>query len=263
MKFKLRTQNFKLRTSNELASANDCEAGGSRTFRVRSSEFRVQSFVLAFAALCLLAGCEKGQEQRDALDTADKRMKVGAFAGAAQAYEAALDGTEKTAEVHYKLAMLYDEKLKSPLDAIHHYERYLTYLPKGGHAKEATTAKADCEKRLQTKMSKEGLMSTAEAVRLRGINERLTQRIAELSVPRPNVGPRTANPDEKDPLPPGAKQYVVAKGDTLALIAMKFYKNRAMASHIKDANFNQLGGKDILHLGQTLIIPELPAKKKR
>ncbi len=259
----LLTLNSELLILNAPLFASTRQSAEPISLRVQSSEFRVRSFVLAFAALCLLAGCEKGQEQRDALDTADKRVKVGAFAGAAQAYEAALDGTEKTAEVHYKLAMLYDEKLKSPLDAIHHYERYLAYLPKGGHAKEAATAKADCEKRLQTKMSKEGLMSTAEAVRLRGINERLTQRIAELSAPKPNVGPRTANPDEKDPLPPGAKQYVVAKGDTLALIAMKFYKNRAMASHIKDANFNQLGGKDILHLGQTLIIPELPAKKKR
>lgn len=223
-----------------------------------------RSFI-AMAIACILAGCEKGQDQRDALDTADKRVKVGAFNEAIRAYESALDGTAKSAEVHYKMAVLYDEKLKSPLDAIHHYERYLAYTPTGSRAKESAAAKADCEKRLQTKMSKEGLMSTAEAVRLRGVNERLTQRIAELSVPKPNTntGPRTPNPNEKDPLPPGSKQYVVAKGDTLASIAMKFYKNRANAPHIKDANFNQLGGKDIIRLGQTLIIPELPAKRKR
>ncbi len=220
---------------------------------------------IAMLIACSLAGCEKGQDPRDALDTADKRVKVGAFNEAIRAYESALDGTAKSAEVHYKMAVLYDEKLKSALDAIHHYDRYLAYMPTGIHAKESTAAKADCEKRLQTKMSKEGLMSTAEAVRLRGVNERLTQRIAELSAPKPNTntGPRTPNLNEKDPLPPGSKQYVVARGDTLASIAMKFYKNRAMAPHIKDANFNQLGGKDIIRLGQTLIIPELPVKKKR
>ena len=223
----------------------------------------MRSVFLAIVAACALVGCEKGREQKDALDTADKRVKVGAFNEAVRAYESALDGTAKTAEVHYKIANLYDEKLKSPLDAIHHYERYLAYAPTGSHAKEAANAKADCMKRLQTKMSQEGMMSTAEAVRLRGVNERLNQRIAELSVPKPNTGPRTANPNEKDPMPPGAKQHLVSKGDTLASIAIKYYKNRAMSSHIKDANFNQLGGKDIIHIGQTLIIPELPAKKKR
>jgi nucleoid-associated protein YgaU len=54
----------------------------------------------------------------------------------------------------------------------------------------------------------------------------------------------------------------VAKGDTLASIAFKYYRSKALASRIKDANFNQLGGKDIIKPGMTLIIPEAPKRRK-
>ena len=99
------------------------------------------SFVLmaAFA----IVGCDKIDQQREALDTADKRVKAGAYRDAIRSYESALDGTAKTADVHYKIAVLYDDKLKEPLDAIHHYDRYLELSPSGGHAKEATAGRTD------------------------------------------------------------------------------------------------------------------------
>ena len=65
-----------------------------------------------------------------------------------------------------------------------------------------------------------------------------------------------------DKMPPGARTHVVEKGETLASISFKYYRNRANSSRIKDANYNQLGGKDIIKPGMTLIIPE-PAKKKK
>ena len=79
-------------------------------------------FILLVVALAI-AGCDKVDQQREALDTADKRVKAGAYRDAIRSYESALDGTAKTADVHYKIAVLYDDKLKEPLDAIHHYER--------------------------------------------------------------------------------------------------------------------------------------------
>ena len=128
--------------------------------------------------------------------------------------------------------------------------------------KEARSALSDCEKRLQAKMSKEGFMTTGEAARLRNENESLRKLIMDLRNPKAPAVRAAADPAKPDVLPPGATEYVVREGDTLASIANKFYKNRSMASHIKDANFNQLNGKDTIKPGQTLIIPEAPKRRK-
>ena len=209
-----------------------------------------------------LSACDKADAQRESLETADRRVKEGAYRAAIRSYEAVLDGTAKTADIHYKVAVLYDDKLKEPLDAIHHYGRYLELAPSGGHAKEAKAGRAECEKHLQTKMTKEGFMTTTEAVRLRNENESLRKLITDLRNPKPPPPPRSVDPSKPDALPPGAQQHIVVPGDTLASIALKYYKNRAMAGNIKDANFNQLGGKDIIRPGQALIIPEAPKRKK-
>ena len=57
------------------------------------------------------------------------------------------------------------------------------------------------------------------------------------------------------PIPPGARTHVVAKGDTLASIATKFYKNKARAKDILDANFYSVDAATKLKIGQTLTIP--------
>ncbi len=223
----------------------------------------MMKLVLAVVLALTLVACDERDARRDALDTAEKRAKAGAPREAIRAYESALDGTPKSADIHYKIAVLYDDKLKSPIDAIHHYERYLELAPAGGRAKDARTAKADCEKQLQLKLEKDGFMTTGEAARLRNENESLRKIIAELRNPKPPPPSKVADLSKPDVMPPGSKVYTVQRGDTLASIAIKQYKNRTYAGHIKDANFNQLGGKDIIRVGQQLIIPEPPAKKRK
>jgi nucleoid-associated protein YgaU len=210
-----------------------------------------------------VSGCEKVDTRRDALEVAQKRAKVGAYTEAIATYESALDGTAKSADIHFKIAVLYDDKLKRPLGAVHHYERYLALAPDGAHAKDAKVAKADCERRLEIKPAREGLMTQAEAVKLRARNERienenklLLQRIKELGGTSPLIPPKP----EKPAHPPGTQEYTVVAGDTLAGIAQKFYKNRALAGHLKDANAVRLGGKDIIRPGDVLIIPDRPAR---
>ncbi len=218
---------------------------------------------LAVAAV-LFTGCEKQDAAREAVDLGDKRAKLGAYKEAVRAYESALDGTAKTAEVHYKLGVLYDDKLKTPLAAIHHYDRYLELAPAGGRAKEAKTARADCDKRLNLALKDTGLMTTAEAARLRNENERLRKDLADSRAAKPTPPPHAAGAGAggTDKMTPGARTHVVEKGETLASISFKYYRNRANAGKIKDANFNQLGGKDIIRVGMSLIIPDLTKKKK-
>ena len=210
----------------------------------------------------MLAGCDKQDPQRDAVARAEQQVKAGAFRQAIRAYESALDGSAKTADIHYTIAVIYDDKLKEPLDAIHHYDRYLELAPKGGRVKEANSAKADCEKRLQLKITKEGYMTTGEGMRLRNENESLRKTIADLRNPKPTPASEMPDPSKPDTMSPGAKRYSVARGDTLGKIAIKFYNNRAYAGHIKAANYNQLRGGDALQVGMILIIPESPGKKK-
>jgi len=216
-----------------------------------------------FILLALIfAGCNREDQTKDAIDIGDKRMKLGAYPEAIRSYESALDGTPKTADVHYKLAVLYDDKLKAPLSAMHHYERYLDLAPEGAHAKEAKSAHADCEKKLNVTMKEGGFMTLAEGARLKNENETLRKQNAELRVPKTPVPPRVPTPGGVDPAPAGSRKHVVAKGETLASIASKYYQNRAQSKRIKDANFNQLGGKDTIKAGMILIIPEGPKKKQ-
>ena len=222
----------------------------------------LRSASLVVATALLLTCCEKQDSSREAVDLGDKRAKLGAFKEALRAYESALDGTAKTAEVHYKLGVLYDDKLKTPLAAIHHYDRYLELVPTGGRSKEAKTARADCDKRLNLALKDTGLMTTSEAARLRNEIEGLRKKITELQTAKPTPPPHMPGSGGTDKMPPGARTHVVEKGETLASISFKYYRNRANSSRIKDANYNQLGGKDIIKPGMTLIIPE-PAKKKK
>ncbi len=69
----------------------------------------------------------------------DARRKAadGDFIQAINLYENALDGSPDSADIHYQLALLYDDKMNEPLHALHHFKRYLTLAPAGPHAEEA------------------------------------------------------------------------------------------------------------------------------
>ena len=210
----------------------------------------------------IFAGCNRQDQSQEAIELGNKRVKVGAFKEAIRAFESALDGTAKTADLHYKIAVLYDDKLKSYISAVHHYDRYLEFAPDGAHAKEAKVARADCDKKLHVVMKDGGFVTVAEGNRLRNDNEVLRRQLVELQNPKPAPVPRLPKPNEADPTPVGARSHVVRKGETLASIAFNYYRNKAQATVIKNANLNQLGGKDIIKPGMTLIIPQLPAKKR-
>ena len=229
------------------------------------------------AALLAGAGCQKQADTtKSEIEKAERLYRAGEFTKAIPAYEAALDGTVKTAELHYKIATIYDTKLKAPLDAIHHYDRYLDLVPTGKKADDAKGTRKECEKTLQAKMNNEGFMPQSQAARMR---RELTELSAEKNYYKAIITdnkriltdkgvivkefpPTPKNPEQaaKDDLPQGTKEYKVKAGDTLASIAFTVYKNRGLAGHIKDANQVQLKGTDKIFVGQTLIIPDPPRR---
>jgi nucleoid-associated protein YgaU len=219
----------------------------------------MRRILAATAAMLALSGCDKLITDRPAekIAAAEKKAKAGDHRGAIQIYETALDGAETTPEVHYRLAVIYDEKLKRPVDALHHFSRYLELAPKGSFAKEAAAFKKEAEGKLGRTGRGSGPASQSELVRLKNENLNLQkqlleakQRTAALSVSAAKRADET-----KAPLPPGAKRHVVVSGETPASIAQKYYGTRARAQDILDANHNQLGGKNVIRPGQTLIIP--------
>ena len=197
---------------------------------------------------------------------ADAKVVEGDFVRAIGLYESTLDGSPASADVHYRLALLYDDKMNDPLNALHHFKRYLTLAPNGSHATDAKNFMKRDELALLTNLSGDTVVPRAEAARLR--NENLTlrkdledQRAAAHSVASTNKKPtlrethvEKASAAHKKP-DSHARTYVIKRGDTLASIARKFYKSSARWKEIRDANARTIDNPENLKVGETLVIP--------
>lgn len=218
---------------------------------------RLPLLCLTIAALSL-AGCDRSpfDKTEHALDEGQKKQASGDAQGAANIYERALDGTAKTANTHFRLALLYDEKMGDAIGSIYHLHRYLTLAPNGVHAKEAKANLARLEPILATSLAGGTLVSHSEALRLKAENADLKRQLAERPpAPLTADASKTAARDAKRNPAPGTRTYEVKPGDTMASIAHKFYKNKARAKDIQDANLNSVPDPKKLRAGQTLIIP--------
>ena len=220
-----------------------------------------RALVKALAVLALLTapGCDRlfDRGSKDDIAAAEKKAAAGDFRGAVERYEAALDGTAKTADLHYRLALLYADKLKSPLDAVHHLDRYLEMAPDGAKAKDAKALKKETENKLLVQLSNGTPSTQAEAVRLKNENQMLLAKLEALRAPKP---PPSATPPKgaqaPKPIPPDARTYTVKPGDTLAKISRQFYKNAARARDIQNANSGLLAGTVNIKPGMVLVIPK-------
>jgi hypothetical protein len=110
---------------------------------------------------------------------ADARARNGDFLLAIGLYENAIDGSAGSADIHYKLAMLYDDKMSDPLNAMHHFKRYLTLAPSGPHAEEVKSLMKKDELALITTLSGDSVVPRAEAARLKNENLSLRQQLED------------------------------------------------------------------------------------
>ncbi|MEO7319413.1 MAG: LysM domain-containing protein [Chthoniobacteraceae bacterium] len=221
---------------------------------------RASVFAVVSAFALVGTGCEK-LFQKDAdrtLEAGDKKMAAGDMRMAIKFYEAALDGTARTADVHFKLAMIYDDKLHEPVSALHHFDRYLELAPDGAHAKEAKAHQKEASLRLADSLKGGAFLTQADAARISKENLRLQMEIVKLKAQKAAPAPVTTGKKSEPvlkPIPAGARTYTVQKGDTLASIAAKFYKNKGSWPKIRDANFEEPKGTPPIHAGQVLRIP--------
>jgi nucleoid-associated protein YgaU len=219
-------------------------------------------------ALCFLlqaAACNRLTTPRRAqlVQEADAREANGDFMQAVGLYEAALDGTAASADTHYRLALLYDDKMKDPFNALHHFKRYLALAPEGPHAADARTFMKRDELVVLTNLSGDTVLSRADATRLRNENLALRQKMEELRVagarePIAGAGTRRESRERQKGSgrkPGGTRSYVVESGDTLASISRKFYKTSSRWKEIREANTGVIDDPKNLKIGTRLTIP--------
>ena len=202
---------------------------------------------------------------------AEKKAARQDYPAAVLLYEAALDGTPKTAEAHFKLGLIYADQLRMPVSALHHFQRYIDLLPNGEHAKDTQKFIQADRLKLGAALGHGATISQEEAKRLKNDNLALRQKVLQLQTDLESANKARAallkafgkvDPSFKaqeqvqKPLIPGVQTYTVQSGDTLASIARKFYKNNsARWKDIQDANFNALEGTAKLKPGMVLMIP--------
>jgi nucleoid-associated protein YgaU len=195
---------------------------------------------------------------------AESKSADGNYLRAITLYESALDGSAKSADIHYRLALLYDDKMHDPLNALHHFKRYLTLAPTGAHASEVKNFMKKDELELGTSLSGDSVVSRAEAARLKNENLALRKELEDQRVRLPSAAtekaPSTKGPDGKmesaSKKPPGkSRTYVVREGDTLASISRRFYKSSGHWKKIRNANRSIVDDPGKLKPGQTLTIP--------
>ena len=189
------------------------------------------------------------------MQDADTKSAQGDFARAINLYEAALDDSPRCAEVHYKLAVLYDDKLNDPVSALHHFKRYLALSSNGSHAKDVKDSIKRDEIAALTALSGDSVITRAEAARLRNENLTLHKQLEERPALRTAFEKSKGNDARKAGSKKGSQTYVVQSGDTLVSISRKFYKSPKRWKAILEANKKDIRDPKDLTIGQTLVIP--------
>ena len=232
----------------------------SRSISISASGANLVCVCCSILLLCGLAGCDRvgGSRYAQLIQDADSKSAQGDFARAVDLYEAALEDSEslRKAELHYKLALLYDDKLNDPVSALHHFRRCLTLSPNGPHVKDVKESIQRDEIAALTALSGDSVITRAEAARLR--NENLTlHKELETRVASPRIGSERSQTNEakKAGAKKAAQTYVVQSGDTLFSISRKLYKSPRHWKDILEANKKNIRDPKDLTVGQTLIIP--------
>lgn len=225
---------------------------------------RIYATEISCALLFTLAGCDRMISPRSSQVIKDAETKVadGNFPRAIALYESALDDSPKCADIHYRLALLYDDKMNDPLNALHHFKRYLLLAANGPHAAEVKTFVKRDELSLVTNLSGDAVVSRAEAARLKNENLALHKEIedqrgrASAAAASGGKFPRVEKATAADKKPnQGGRSYVVKRGDTLASISRKFYRTSGRWKRVLDANSKTVDDPENLKVGQTLTIP--------
>jgi len=192
------------------------------------------------------------------MEDADAKSTQGDFERAINLYEAALDDSEsvRSAEIHYKLALLYDDKLNDPVSALHHFKRYLALSPNGSHANEFKNSIKHDEIAALTALSGDSVITRSEVARLRNENLNLRKELESRTASSRIAAEKPQDASSKKTASKKAgRTYTVQSGDTLFSISRKFYKSPKHWKEILEANRKNIQDPKKLTVGETLVIP--------
>lgn len=115
-----------------------------------------RSALLLLAGL-LLTGClpsnPKEEENEPHFLAGRSRVNTLDFRGAIESFEKALEANPKSAQAHFELGWLFDQKEPDPAAAIYHYECYLKLSPDSGKAETIKTRILACKQQLAQTVS--------------------------------------------------------------------------------------------------------------
>src|SRR5881275_2760213 len=209
--------------------------------------------------LCGLTACDRvgGSRYSQLTQDADSKSAQGDFERAIYLYEAALDDSPRCAEIHYKLAVLYDDKLNDPVSALHHFKRYLALSPNGTHANEVKNSIKHDEVAALTALSGDSVIARSEVARLQNENLNLRKELETRAASRiaPEKSKANGASSKKNTSKKADRTYVVRPGDTLFSISRKFYKSPKHWKQILEANRKNIRDAKKLTVGETLLIP--------
>ena len=138
--------------------------------------------VVTISILLTLTGCDLltvSQTGRN-IREGNEAMVRGEVPRALQHFEAALDGTMLSAEAHYRLGLLYEDKLKNEVGALHHFERYLELAPQGQFATDVKGYVDRLRLVIVSRLAVGPVMPAREAARLKNENLDLRQQLTDL-----------------------------------------------------------------------------------
>ena len=239
-----------------MLCADNSQSPRSHSLSLWPASANLRWLCLSMFFVCGIGGCDRVGNSRYAqlMQDADNKSAQGDFERAVSLYEAALDDSPRGAEVHYKLALLYDDKLSDPVSALHHFKRYLALSPKGSHAKDVKDSIKRDEIAALTALSGDSVITRAEAARLRNENLTLHKELEARAASRTVLEKSEANDSRKAGSKKG-QTYVVQSGDTLFSISRKFYNSPKRWKAILEANKKTIRDPKDLTVGQTLVIP--------
>lgn len=237
------------------------------------------AIVLGLVGTLFLSGCDDlvRHQKETTVSAAEQKQSEGDFQGAICGFERCLDGSVKSAEAHFRLGLLYYDKLRQPLGAAHHFRRYLLLAPNGRFA---TEAKADLERAELAIASSLGggtLLSRSDALKLRSENAEMRRLLAERNALGNNGSGNTVRvlatnvrsardssssaalkaKKEGDSKKRKTRKYTVRRGDTLGSISLQAYRKKSRWKSIERANASVLGDPPKkLKPGMVLVLPD-------
>lgn len=258
---------------------------------------RAWIWVSAAAGLAL-AACQQVDKKLLAEDQTNPQFQAATkalgdrnFAGAAEAYEKALDANPQNATAHYELGQLYGDRLGNPIRAMYHYQVYLELRP-------AAENHATVEQLLTAQKTAFAATVTGapppsdELAQLQQQNtdlrQKLDEALAKLSqtaaaAPAPAAAPASEAPAADAAAPaaapaqaatatttsvieevasapaataaPGSRTHTIEKGDNLWKISKKYYSGNIMEGIEKIKAANPDLNPQNLKIGTEIVIP--------